>query len=183
MPVHPAWSLHSNAWLKAATALRLVGTCLGLRWQAQRDTAFARTEVFRNTSRQCSPESAVAAPALPAHSMTRSFDPRIPTIFKSISPGFPPSHLLRRDECGPRRQAIRAGWAPAPTPGNRSPNSSTRQNGRSGCSAESRHLDLPVESGFLPKADTRNRLPQLLRSCFPFARSPGVRACARLTLG
>ena len=42
---------------------------------------------------------------------------RIPTGFKSISPRFPPSHLLRRDKCGPRRQAIRAGWATRAYPG------------------------------------------------------------------
>ena len=41
---------------------------LGLRWQAKRDTAFARTEIFRVQFVSRPPESAVAAPALPAHS-------------------------------------------------------------------------------------------------------------------
>jgi hypothetical protein len=41
---------------------------LGLRWQAQRDTAFARTEILRSQFGSRPPESAVAAPALPAHS-------------------------------------------------------------------------------------------------------------------
>jgi len=40
----------------------------GLRWQAQRDTAFARTEIFRIKFVSRPPESAVAAPALPAQS-------------------------------------------------------------------------------------------------------------------
>jgi hypothetical protein len=42
--------------------------CLGLRGQAQRDPAFARTEIYRITDISRPPESAVAAPALPAHS-------------------------------------------------------------------------------------------------------------------
>jgi len=40
----------------------------GLRWQAQRDTAFARAKIFRINSISRPPESAVAAPALPAQS-------------------------------------------------------------------------------------------------------------------
>jgi hypothetical protein len=55
-------------------ALRISGTSarapagLGLRGQAQRDPAFARTQSFRFTNGSRPPESAVAAPALPAHS-------------------------------------------------------------------------------------------------------------------
>jgi hypothetical protein len=51
-------------------ALPFTPACLGLRWQAQRDTAFARTEIFHFKLRFRPLESAVAAPALPAHSMT-----------------------------------------------------------------------------------------------------------------
>jgi hypothetical protein len=43
---------------------------LGLRWQAQRDTAFASAEISRLKPRSRPRESAVAAPALPAHSKT-----------------------------------------------------------------------------------------------------------------
>ncbi len=43
LPIHPAQPLRVNAGLHAATALRLAEARLGLRWQAQRDTAFART--------------------------------------------------------------------------------------------------------------------------------------------
>ena len=39
-----------------------------LRWQAQRDTAFARAKILRIKSRPRLCESAVAAPALPTHS-------------------------------------------------------------------------------------------------------------------
>jgi hypothetical protein len=49
--------------------------CLGLRGQAQRDPAFARTEIFRITNVSRPPESAVAAPALPAHSIVH---PKLP---------------------------------------------------------------------------------------------------------
>jgi hypothetical protein len=42
----------------------------GLRWQAQRDTAFARTSRIENLKARRPPESAVAAPALLAHSKT-----------------------------------------------------------------------------------------------------------------
>jgi hypothetical protein len=44
--------------------------CPGLRWQAQRDTAFARAKFFHIKSRFRPLESAVAASALPAHSKT-----------------------------------------------------------------------------------------------------------------
>ena len=51
-------------------ALNRAAACLGLRWQAGRDTAFARAEIFQVSSPLCPLESAVAAPALPAHSKT-----------------------------------------------------------------------------------------------------------------
>jgi hypothetical protein len=51
----------------ASSSATCRGRHFGLRWQAQRDTAFARAENHRLEWRQRALESAVAAPALPAH--------------------------------------------------------------------------------------------------------------------
>src|SRR5664280_1060178 len=58
--------------------------CLGLRGQAPRDPAFARTEIFRITNVSRPPESTVAAPALSAHS--KFVQPKLP-LAAATGPG------------------------------------------------------------------------------------------------
>jgi hypothetical protein len=55
--------------------------------QAQRDPAFARTKIFRITNVSRPPESAVAAPALPAQS--KFIHPKLPLaeLFAAVEPG------------------------------------------------------------------------------------------------
>jgi hypothetical protein len=55
---------------RGAGSSNFAPACLGLRREAKRHAAFVRTEIFRMNQPHRPLESAVAAPALPAQSMT-----------------------------------------------------------------------------------------------------------------